>query len=95
MQGDLRLFKFVVFARAGERFFQVIIVRAESLKMAVAKAKAFLVRTGAIFLAFEDDDTEEVLMDSIPPEMIYEDPTEEGVVATSGRVFVPDDSSDA
>jgi hypothetical protein len=94
MDNNLRLFKFLVLAKAVERFFQVIVVRAESLETAVAKTKAFLVRKGATFLAFEDEDTEEVLMESIPPEMIYKVPTEEGVVAATGRVFAPDDSSD-
>ncbi len=73
----------------------MIIVRAESLEIAIAETKAFLLRNGAVFLTFEDEDTEEVFIEAIPPEMVYKVPTEEGVVAATGRVFVPDDSSDA
>ena len=82
--------KFLVEGRAETHFYQVIVVLAEGIEPAVEALKRFLRRDNATFVEVDDEETEEVDLESMPAEMVLPCPTPEGVVAFGGRIWFPD-----
>jgi hypothetical protein len=88
--GNKRALKFLVQGRAEMNFYQVIFVLAEGVEPAVQAIKRFLNADNAFFVVVDDEETEEVEVQSIPPEMVLPRPTPEGIIAFGGRIWFPE-----
>jgi hypothetical protein len=72
-----------------KEFFQVLVLEADSFDAARAAARAFLARRGMRWIAFDESETGEVLLESVRLARVDANP--DGVVAASGCIFFDGD----